>query len=570
MPEYSKQQNLRIRHSALLLERSSWFEHYRELSDYFMPRTGRFFVTDRNRGTKRHGKIINETGTRALRVQSAGLMAGSTSPARPWFRLAVADRSLMKSTGVKEWLNTTTEIMRDVFARSNTYRALQSMYEELGCYGTAASVVLPDYADVIRHYPSTAGEYVIATDDRGEVSTLIREFDMTVSQIVSKFVRQPDGSMDWSVCSTAIKNMWDTGRSLDAWVTVLHAIEPRADRDVKLRDNKNMAFASCYIEKGGNEDRYLRESGFPRFPALCPRWHTSGGDVYGNSPGMEALGSNKQLQHGENRKSLAIDYMVKPPLQMPTALKNMQPSTLPGGVAYFDSTGPQNSIRSMFDVRLDINAQRADIDAIERRLNQTMYVDLFLMLAQDTRSGTTAREIAERHEEKLLMLGPVLERLHNELHKPHIDLAFDHMIRANIVPKPPDELNGMDLNVEFVSMLAQAQRAVGIGSLDRLVQTVGTIATFQAGAGMAPTAGDKLDTDRIIDDYGDMLGTNPEYIIANDKVAIIRDQRAKAQAQQQAAAAMPGMAGAARDLSASDPQKITDVVQMFSGYGATV
>lgn len=567
--ELSLQQQYRIRKGALWTERATWDAQYRDLSQFFLPRTGRFMVTDRNKGDKRYGKIINETATRALRVLAAGLMAGMTSPARPWFRLATPDRSLMAYTPVKSWLNDVTELMRDIFARSNTYRALHSVYEELGLYGTAADIVLDDFADVIRHYVSTCGEYGIAADYRGEVNTLYREFDMTVATIVAEFVRpsnRKSGSMDWSVVSPMVKNLWDGGRGLDSWITVMHVIEPREDRDTTSKLAKDMRFASCYLESGANVDKFLRESGFPRFPALCPRWHTSGGDIMGNSPGMEALGSTKQLQHGESRKSLAIDYGVKPPLQIPTQLKNMPLSTLPGGVMYHDSTGPQNMIRSMFEPKLNIADQRGDIDAIERRINQTMYVDLFLMLAQDDRSGTTAREIAERHEEKLLMLGPVLERLHNELLKPYIDVVFDRMIMAGIVPPPPEELHGMELQVEFVSMLAQAQRAVGVSSVDRLIQTIGTIATFQHNAGMPPTAMDKLNVDTTIDRYSDYLAADPDMIVGNEQVAIIRQERAQAQAKAQAVASIPAAAGAAKDLSQSDPNKIKDLLGQFSGY----
>lgn len=571
MPEISTAQQYRIRKGALWTERESFFNHWRELSDFMLPRTGRFFVTDRNKGEKRHGKIINETATYALRVLAAGLMSGMTSPARPWFRLAVDKQyGLENNANVKEWLNTVTEMMRAIFSRSNTYRALHSVYEELGCYGTAASIVLPDFEDVLRHYTSTAGEYAISTDYRGEVNALYRCFDMTIEQVVGEFVRQSDGSMDWSRASATVKNLWDGHRGLDSWLTVLHVIEPRDDRKRNQRSPlaKHMRFASCYLEEAANnDDKFLNEGGFKRFPGMAPRWHTAGGDIYGNSPGMEALGSVKQIQHGETRKSLAIDYGVKPPLQMPAALKNQPHSTLPGGVAFFDATGPQNKIQSMFEPRLDINAQQADISRIEGRIRMTMYTDLFLMI--QNMPGVQPRnvaEIAERHEEKLLMLGPTLERLHNELLKRKIDIAFDYMIEADIVPPPPEELEGVEVGVEFVSMLAQAQRAVGIGATDRLVQTVGTIATFQRNAGMPVTAMDKLDTDAIIEGYADALGADPDYIVANDRVAIIRDERAKQQQQAAAAAAVPEAAGAARDLSQADPEKLQSVMGMFSGY----
>lgn len=558
-----------IRRGALSTERATWIPQYREISQFIMPRTGRFLLTDQNKGDKRYNSIIDSTGTRALRVLAAGLMAGMTSPARPWFRLSTGDTDLMEYGPVKLWLNLVTEKMRSIFQRSNTYRSLHTMYEELGAYGTAASIVLEDFDDVLRHYPATCGEYMIATDHRGEVNTLYREFQMTVAAMVGEF------GID--KVSPSVRDLFKTGRNLDAWIPVLHVIEPRKDRDTSSRMSKDMPWASCYMElqaanpNSSASGSFLRESGFKRFPALCPRWHATGGDIYGNSPGMETLGDVKQLQHGQMRKAQAIDYKVKPPLQIPTAMKNMPLATLPGGTMYVDQSGPHNGIRTAFDVQLDITGQLEDIRDVRQRINQTFYVDLFLMLAQsDQGQPITAREVAERHEEKLLMLGPVLERLHNELLKPYIDIGFDRMLAAGIVPPPPEELQGMELNVEFVSMLAQAQRAIGVGGVDRLIQTIGTLATFQHNSGQPITAWDKLDSDEIVDQYSEMLGVDPKLINGSDQVAIIRNDRAQQQAAAQKQAAMAQAADTAQKLGNAPTAPGTalgDVISQFSGYG---
>lgn len=545
------------RKSALWADRTSWLAHWQEISENTMPRTGRFLDTQQNNGNKRHNKILDSTGTRALRVLAAGMMAGMTSPARPWFRLATPDKALMEYAPVKRWLAEVTDRMRVVFNRSNTYRALHSIYEELGGYGTAASVILDDFDDVIAHYPMTIGEYAIATNYKGEVDTLYREFKLSVAQLVQQF------GLD--NVSPAVKNLYDT-HNLDALRPVIHVIEPRTARDYASKTARNMPWASCYIE-AGVDDRYLRESGFRHFPALAPRWHATGGDVYGNSPGMEALGDIKQLQHAQLRKGQTLDYKLKPPLQVPqnTAAVNV----LPGGVTVVDSSGGAG-IKTLFSVDLDMNALLEDVRDVRQRINETFYVDLFLMLAQqDTRQPITAREVAERHEEKLLMLGPVLERLHNELLKKKIDITFDNMVLAGLIPPPPPELDKMELNVEFVSVLAQAQRAIGVTGVDRLLQTIGTIATFQANVGRAPDALDKLDTDQVIDEYSDMLGVDPSLIVADDKVAIIRQDRAQREAAAQQAAAAPVAAQTAKTMSQTDTKNqngLTDLINSFSGY----
>jgi hypothetical protein len=542
------------RWGQLKSERASWFAHWQELTSYILPRNGRYFRQDRDRGYRRHNNIYDSTGTRALRVLGAGMMSGATSPARQWFRLATPDPELNSYDPVKLWLDDVTKRMQRVFQKSNTYNALHQMYEELGCFGTAATILLPDYQSVIHHYPLTCGEYCISTDAKGRVCTLYREFEMTVSQVVKEFGLEK--------CSVSVQNMYRTG-NLDQWVPVIHAIEPRADRDMKKRDAKNMPWGSWYFEVGGEEGVFLRESGFQYFPALCPRWSVIGGDIYGNSPGMEALGDIKQLQHEQLRKAQAIDYQTKPPLQVPASMKNRDVETLPGGVSYYD--GQSNGIKTAFEVNLNLQYLLNDIMDCRERVRGAFYADLFLMLANIPNTRMTATEVAERHEEKLLMLGPVLERLHNELLSPLVDITFTRMVASGAIPPAPPELQGMDLNVEFVSMLAQAQRAIGTNAVDRFVGNLGAIAQ------MKPDILDKFDQDQWADVYADMLGVDPSLIVADKEVAVLRDARNRAMAAKEQAAAMQQTSQSVKNMAQAptgQQNALTDVMNMFSGYGS--
>jgi hypothetical protein len=547
------------RWGQLKIERATWWSHWQELTTFILPRNGRYFRQDRDKGWRRHNSIYDNTGTRALRTLGAGMMAGATSPARPWFRLATPDPDLNRYQPVKVWLDDVTRRMLTVFARSNSYRALHQMYEELGCFGTAASIVLPDQDTLIHHYPLTTGEFAIAQDYRGHVCTLYREFEKTVGEIVKEF--------GYENCSTTVKSMYDRG-TLDKWIPIVHAIEPRADRDVRKRDNKNMPWRSVYFEVGGDRNKFLREGGFRQFPCVVPRWALAGGDIYGNSPGMEALGDVKQLQHEQLRKAQVIDYQTKPPLQVPTAYKNRDIDTLPGGITFVD--GATAPIKTAFDVQLNLQHLLMDIQDCRDRVRGAFYADLFLMLANATDTRMTATEVAERHEEKLLMLGPVIERLHNELLEPLVDITFTHMLERGALPPAPEELAGMDLSIEFVSMLAQAQRAIGTNSVDRFVGNLGVVARFK------PDVLDKFDADYWAEAYSDMLGVDPNILVADKQVALIRDGRARAEAAQAQAAAMQQNSQTVRNLAQSptggaagqDRNALMDMMNQFSGYGS--
>lgn len=554
MADKTTRNQLLNRWGMLKRERASWFSHWQEISRNLLPRQGRFFIEDRNKGERRHNAIYDSTGSRALRILSAGLMGGATSPARPWFRLKVKDTEMMKSQAVKQWLDDVTGLILAVFQKSNTYRSLHSLYNEMGGFGTGASLIVSDFRTVLHHTPLTTGEYCITTDWRGEVCTIYREFQTTVGSLVKEFGKDK--------VSATVRTLYDRG-DLDSWVTVIHAIEPRADRDIGKLDPANMAWASVYFEQGVNENQYLRESGFKRFPAICPRWEVSGGDIYGNGPGMEALGDIKQLQHQNLRKGQAIDYQTKPPLQVPISMKNQPMDTLPGGISYYDpATGAgKGVISSTWQVNLNLDHLRMDMDEVRQRINQSFYTDLFLMLSNIDKSGMTATEVAERHEEKLLMLGPVIERLDNEALNPLVDNAFDMLLEANALPPPPPELHGQQLEVEYTSVLAQAQRAVATNGVDRFVANLGQIATFK------PDVLDKFDADKWVDAYSDMLGVPPSLITPSDTVAIIRQQRAQAQQQAAQLQAAEQASAAARNLGQTPTDggnAASDIMGMFA------
>lgn len=559
MAQLTEKQQVIQRLGQLEAERATWWAHWLEITTFLMPYQGRFYPQDRNKGWKRYQNVFDNTATRSLEILAAGLMGGLTSPARPWFRLGVNDSELMKYAPVKEWLAHCTTVMLDIFQKSNTYRVLHGMYRDLGAFGTSAAIVAEDFDNVIHLFPLTIGEYSIAQNWKGEVCTLYRRFDKTVGEVVKEF------GID--NVSPQVKSMYDNGQ-LDKWITIVHAVEPNEDRDPGKVDNQNMAWKSVYYEVAGDPDKPLRKSGFKRFRVLAPRWQVAGGDVYGHSPGMESLGDIKQLQQEQLRKSQGIDYMTNPPLQMPTNLKNRDVDRLPGGITFRDSAGGGDKIESMFDVRLDLQHLLLDINDVRSRIRSSFYADLFLMLQTDVDTRKTATEVAELHEEKMLMLGPVLERLHNELLSPLIDITFDRMMEAGIVPPPPPELHGQDLNIELVSMLAQAQRAIATNGVDRFMSNALAI------AGAKPEVLDKLNIDYWADSYCDMLGCDPKLILPDDQVAQIRAARAKAAQQAQASALANQHADTANKLASTPTQGgmsngLDDVTNLFSqGLGS--
>lgn len=539
--------------SQLTNERTSFEPHWRELSEYINPRGSRFLTSEANRGERRNTRIVDPTATMANRTLSSGMMSGITSPARPWFRLATPDPEMMDYGPVKMWLEVVQNRMNDMFNKSNLYQSLPVVYSSLGTYGTAAMAVLEDDSDIIRTYPFPIGSYYIANSQRLSVDTAFRKFSMTVRQLVMEF------GLD-NVSST-VKGMWENG-TYETWIEVVNAVYPNINRDTGRLDSKNKRYKSVYYETGGDSSKVLRESGYDEFPILAPRWEVNGEDVYGsNCPGMTALGQVKALQLEQRRKSQLIDKATNPPMVGPSSLKSQRVSLLPGDITYIDSMTGQDGFKPAYLVNPNTADLLADIQDTRQVINSAYFVDLFMMLQNVNTRSMPVEAVIEMKEEKLLMLGPVLERLNDEFLDPLIDRAFSIMIRKNLLPPPPDVMSGMPLRIEYISVMAQAQKSIGLSSLERFVGFVGNVSQAN------PSALDKLNIDNAIDSYAEMSGVSPTVVVPDEEMQQAREARAQQQQQQQAMQMGMAAAQATKTLSdakTADPNVLSALSQAAS------
>lgn len=568
-----KRQSLDRLKAQLELERSTFEAQWRDNSDFILPRRSRFFVSDANKGDRRNLKIIDSTATLSARTLSSGMMAGVTSPARPWFRLSIPSQDLAERESVKAWLHEVTQRMTTVFLRSNLYNVLPIIYGDMGVFGTSAILMEEDFNSVVRFYPFPIGSYMIANDKNLRVNVFVREFRMTVRQVVSKFGVDPSmpGKIIWDNISGSVKSLWNSDNK-EAWVDIVHAIVPNDDYNPSRIESRYKKYTSVYYETGssgynsqGNyysgtgKAKFLSEKGYDFFPVLCPRWSLSGEDVYATDcPGMSAIGDIKQLQTGEKRALQAVEKMVNPPMMGPTSLKNATASILPGDITYIDIREGLQGFRPVHEINFDITALEQKQEVVRGRVKRAFYEDLFLMLSTTDRRQITATEIEERHSEKLLALGPVLEQLNQDLLDPLIDNTFYLMLEQDLIPPAPKEIEGQDLKVDYISIMAQAQKLVGLGGIERFVGFASQIAS------QAPSILDKIDGDQIIDIYSDLTSIPPGIVRSDEVVAGIREQRAQSEMQAQRLQQAQQAAVAAKDLSETDTTGENALTQIFN------
>jgi len=542
--------------TGLRTDRYSWWVHWRELADNYLPRRYQWLVAPNkaNRGSPINGQIIDSTGVVAARTCASGMMSGITSPTRPWFKLKLDGvDSVDSSNPISLWLAECERRMMRVFAESNFYNAIAVVYHDLVVFGSACMLVYEDFDDVIRCHNPCLGEFFFANSDRMTVNAVFREFVLTAAQMVEKFGLEN--------CSDEVKILYQdptgTGRSRE--VLVRHGIAPNTDAS-RSGISKRFPFFECYWEASTNAiDKVLDKRGFHEFPALCPRWDLVSNDAYGRSPAMDALGDVKQLQQEQKRKAQALDKLVNPPLLADVQLKNQPASLLPGAITYVSGTS-QIGMKPVFTVNPPVQEIMLDIEKVQERIKTIFFNDLFMMISQ-LQTVRTATEIDARREEKLVMLGPVLERFQNEALDPAVDRTFNIMRRAGLLPPAPQEIQGQHIDIEYVSMLAEAQRAVGTSSLERLAAQAGNLAAVD------PTVLDKIDFDQFISVYGNLLSIDPRVIRDDEAVAQLRQARQQAQDQQNMLAMTDPAVKGAQVLSKTDVGGGQNALQAMLGGG---
>ena len=549
-------QKCQDRLTGMDLYRTSWWYNWRDLNRFINPRLGRFqeMPNTSGRGRPKNQTIVDNTALIASQRFASGLMAGVCSPARPWFQLKLSGQDFEEGGSISLWLAEVEKRMMSIFAGSNFYRSVATLFEEIGVFGTGVMLMYEDYEDAVRCFPLAAGEYYLSVDDRLEVTTFARKVVMTASQMVTQFGLKN--------CSASVQNAFLVTSAKDTEYLVGHIIMPNDKRVYNAPGTAGMPWLEVYWEWGDTGNEVLSEKGYHERPFLAPRWNVTANDPYGRSPGMDAIGDTRQLQVMTKRCDQVVDKLVNPPMTAPNTMKNEPTTVIPGGVTFMPP-GQQGKFEPAYQV--DPRAVPAISDRMvltQNRIKTAFFEDLFLMISNlDTER--TATEIVARKEEKMLMLGPALERLHDEMLRPAIQRMYGIMKRYGLLPPnmPPEVASG-HVGVDFVSILAQAQRAVSTAALERLWAFVGNIAAA------VPTALDNMDQDESIREYAEMVGAPPKVIIEFAKMLATRKARDDATQKQLAFQNSIAAAGGAKTLSDVDLGGGVNAMQIMAGRQA--
>ena len=486
-------------------QRANWDSHYQELADYMLPRKADI-VRKRGKGEKRMEVIFDGTALQSVDLLASSLHGMLTSGATPWFHLTLKDDELGRDEEVQAWLEDTSSRMMRAITMSNFETEVHEMYVDLVVFGTGCMFVEMDKKSM-RFSTRHISEFYVAEDQFGIVDTVFRKYVLPARQAVQRFGIEN--------VSTFIQKRFE--KKPDEEVTVLHCVMPRSERDPTKQDNKNMPFASMYICM--ETKMVMQESGFQEFPYVVPRFLKATGEVMGRSPAMVALPDVKMLNLMSKTIIQAAQKLIDPPLLVPDDGFLLPVRTQPGGLNFFRS-GTRDTITPLntganIPIGLSMEEQRRSA------IRSAFYVDQLLTGGSP---NMTATEVVQRQEERMRVIGPVLGRLMNEMLRPMIDRVFALMLRADMLAPPPEILQGIDVDVEYVSPLARAQKSSSLNSTMKALEILLPLA-------QALPVADHINADGLVNHVMDSLGVPKKVVKPQSEVDAAREQQA---AQQQA------------------------------------
>jgi hypothetical protein len=487
------------RFDRLKAQRQNWESHWQEVSDYMMPRKADVTKT-RSKGDKRTELIFDSSPMQSLELLAASLHGMLTNPSTPWFSLRFKEDGMENEDEAKEWLESATESMYAAFNRSNFQQEIFELYHDLITFGTAAMFVEEDEEDIIKFSTRHINEIYISENDKGRIDTVFRKFKISARAALQKFGQDASDN----IVTTARKDPYED-------VEIIHVVYPRSDFNPKKQDKSNMPFASVYIEAGTGDE--LSMSGFKEFPFVVPRYLKASHEIYGRSPAMTALPDVKMLNEMSKTTIKAAQKQVDPPLLVPDDGFILPVRTVPGGLNFYRS-GTRDRIEP-----LNIGANNPlGLNMEEQRRNSIRNAFYVNQLQMQQGPQMTATEVIQRNEEKMRLLGPVLGRLQSELLKPLIDRVFAIMIRKNSFKPAPEFLAGKDIEIEYVSPLAKAQKSSELQSIMRGIEIMGSLAN------VAPVF-DYINFDKLVKHLLDIVGVPQKILKPQTQVNSERQQK---------------------------------------------
>ncbi len=511
--------------------RASWEDTWREIRDYIYPHSALALDNDAGelQGRKRYAKILDSYPEKAVRVLAAGMLGGMLSPSRMWFQLGFKDwqaRELSAEAGA--WLGKVRDILLHYFNRSDIYGAMHTLFREMALYGQGVLLIEGDAVNGFNFTPLSCGEYYLDQNEKGEVDTLLRKIYYTPRQMLEKFNPEelPEAVLQASEHS-----------QVDRRFEVLHLIKPNSSYSDGQYGTARMAWDDIYIiRSGGQGTRLIRRNGFETKPFVAPRWEKMSSSVYGHAPARTALADVKTLYEIDKQNLTTLKKHAAPPVTVKGNMKNSLIDLSPNGVTYVPAMNADAGVAPIYQPQNSFQMTEGKLEKLQQSIREVFYNDLFMPIMQrDKRMSAT--EINSINVEKMGNITPVIELLEKEALDHIFSRCFNILLRlGGIIPRPPQQLIGSEIKIDYISVLAQAQKVSELAAIEQFVGFVGNCAQYKR------EVLDYINADKLVEKYGRVLSIDSDIIASEQEVKQRRREQKSASGNPLAALAAAGAA----------------------------
>ena len=506
---------------------------WEEIAEYIFPRrTGIGYKP--SPGLKQTSKQYDSTAELGLNDLAASMHGTLTPTSMVWSSFKLRDNRLNQVKEIMDWLEICANSMTTARNQSNFRSEIHEVYLDLSGFGQGCifieekPIYYPGF-NGLQYKSLTNSEYCTSENAEGKVDTVYREFELTAAAAIRKFGKENLGK---KITDTADKKPFDKFK-------FLHCVYPK---EMEFTPLKGKPFVSYYI--GLDDQNLIASSAYWEFPFIVPRWSKASGEDYGRGRGHIALPDVKTLNKA---KEFGLKAWAKD-LDPPTFERD-------GGVigSLKMYPGGRNIARDkdsiwMLDHKIRYDVSQIKEESLRQSIRQVFFSD---QLNLPEKSEMREMEVAVRYELMQRILGPALGRFEGEGLNPLIEREFGIMMRATsgkypVLPPPPLILARMGINeidIEYEGPLAKSQRHHEMTRMQKVIAFASQIGQVY------PDVYDNFDRDEVIRIAAEVEGMPSRAMNSIEEIQVIRDQRAKLQAEEKKKQDMERLAAGLKDAA---------------------
>lgn len=530
--------------SALREDRGVWESHWDECARWILPRKREFVQKDVVGGQKKFDEVYDDTAIRSNELFASSLHGMLVSPTAQWFQMETEDDNLNNDQDVIDWMDDTSERMLAAIMdpEAKFTSQLDEFFLDIGAFGTGLMRVAEGPgADnkpgpVVKFDAWNITQVYIAENSDNEVDAFYRLFKWKAWQVRDFMERNKPGS--FASAPPGIIKAYK--KSLPTQFEILHVVAPTDERG----DDILQPVESVWIAYADKQE--IWRSGFSEQSVFAARWRKTSWEVYGRGPGIHALADIKMMNEMKRNIIEATEKVLNPPLDVPHKAYIGRIRTAAKAINYRKPNRLNDRIEPLVTVgNLPITYEL--IDRVEAAIRSSFY-NTQLQLAEGP--NMTAFEVAQRQNEKLRLMAPMLGRIQAELFSPILGRVLRIMLRSNKLKAVPQILRERNpvFRPRYLSQLAQAQQSTDSDAIVTTMQIVGQLAQFDPNA-LAPF--DMVESSKIV---ARAQGYPTEAMRSNQDTDNIQRTQAEQQLDEQ---------------RKNDVERVAGIIQQSGAGGAT-